>query len=393
MRSVDGRVFGADGRWWETEWFKDAASDFATPGTIETAVEALRPIFTAEWARQFGPERHELHPFEAAYRSRGSVRDILQLGAALAITGSPAGLTKDLLVPARYTSRYSELWAGALFREFGAEVEFVPEDGVGKKPEFLAHFPDQAVAVEAKDRDYARAEGWFARVSNEHQAGVWEAFRESPGRGQELRSRASITPPLKLMADIALSRDESRVREVFDRGRATARRWFDFDATSPKPGRYDLGDGLEVEMLSEGDNCARQNGGPIPRPPPDFHWRHIRRKQMSHAAAKFDDTGTIGIVVLGKPFFQFWRDETLSIIAQDLFKGAPWSERIGALLLRHSIPQIPWSGEGVICVAGPRWRELPERFRTAFPSCGECCVGHREFDVLKSELLVPESRA
>jgi len=379
-----------DGAWHRSDWFREVASECGPPELVERAVEQLLPIFTPEWAKESPNGHQKIHPFAWLYRHRLGIAEIIALGRALEILGSPTELTRDLAHADRFASRAAEAWTAALFKGFGSRIEFIDETQVGKKcPEFIAHFPTGGVSVEHKGLNHGEDDERHTRLGLSYFMGAQEICTSEQNRDLPPSACEAFCSKGELES-IALREDHDRGLEyAHERGRALALEVVDFLRINSMPGHYQIRPGLDLEVFNDSSNrSGLQLQTAFSSPSPKKIARRLTRSSLKHAAAKFQEWGLPGIIVVERRNQEHLDIEVMKILERDVARGQPWTKDVAAIFVcnktyRHDNPTKSSIPRSIAFLSGPRSSELPLEIKVFGEPHQACGHAHFTFDILK----------
>lgn len=393
-------TFPPDGDWTTSTPFHTTAATLARPDVIALALHALLPIFTPAWAltqpaaaEPTTPPTATPHPFLQHLTHPGGVRDLLELGVALAYLGSPPELTHDLTTPSRFRSRSREILAAAYVRSLGAALTYVPEGPGSKRPEFTATLDGCTFAVEVKGLDFGAREHLHLRATIELQRRLQSIAAALPA------SRASdVCFELGAKAIASILRNDQVDADAADElARALGAIWAgvvaENAAPGDRPGPRDSTIVVHPPSAPEGHRFVIADV----RPAPDSYVTRLGPRIVD-AAKKFAAFDLPGIIVLEPPFMGgSWRVDAVVTLRRRLLGRAAWTEHVAAVVLSETHAFAPYHqalahGSDLRILRGKRWSTLPRTLQHRWEVPCRCCgVPHDRFDLvtLASDVAPP----
>lgn len=382
----------ADGNWHRAPWWLEVRGECGSAEVIRAAEEALLSIFSPEWAAALVASDAATHPFERLWLSRGGIPQLLKLGFSLHLTGSPRQLTADLREPARFETRMSEAWAGALMVTHGAAVAYVDERTTDDqhapigtaKPEFIASMDDTRFAVEVKHLDMGKDEQAYMRITNAFTDGFF--FGEvaaCAGDIPKIGARAIYGMPWDALEILATEGPDAARDAAEQRGRALGREYVEFLRGGPTEGRHRLAPELEVLVGPEHSGAE----GSFPFPDRESYVTRLRRNKILASAKKFRAYSLPGVLVLLRPWWPMWPEQLIAMVAE-ILADSRQAASIAAVIFVDEEPMLGmrWLVDRLRVVPGPAWTSLPEGLRARFPPCGECGGLHRRVELLRGHV-------
>lgn len=383
-------TFPPDGDWTTSTPFHTTAAALARPDVVAIALHALTPIFTPAWAlathaaERTAPPTATPHPFLQHLTHPGGVRDLLELGVALAYLGSPPELTHDLTTPSRFRSRSREILAAAYVRSLGAALTYVPEGPGSKRPEFTATLDGSTFAVEVKGLDFGAREHLHLRATIELQ--------------RRLQSIAAALPPSRA-SDVCFELGAKAIASILrnDQVDADAAEWLARELGALWAGVVEEGAGpgvrtgprdstIVVHPLSATE--GHRFGLADVRPAPDSYVTRLGPR-LTDAAKKFAAFALPGIIVLEPPFLGgAWPVTSVATLRRRLLGRAAWTDHVAAVVLSETHAFAPYHqalthGSDLRILRGKRWAALPRALQLRWDVPCRCCgVPHDCFDLV-----------
>ncbi len=382
--------FPSDGNWTADEGFRAMCSALAPPEVVALALDALLPIFTPEWGRAMhagelasAPEVLG-YPCMVCFTFPGGVRQLIELGLALAVIGPPNELTHDLTTPKRFRSRSREIMAAAYLRALGAQLTFIPEGPGPMRPEFTATLDGSTVCVEVKGLDVGAREFLYLAAMIHVMRRLYETQASLPtSLASDVHFRLGAQALASIVRDGQVAADAAD-RIAFTLGVEWTRVVDEQAAPGSRPGPENTTIIVRAADPDRGHHFMILDI----LPGPESYVGRLRKRLVS-AANKFEAHRVPGVIVLEPPPLAIqWSDEVVTTLARRLRGDHSWTEHVAAIVLTETISFAPHRealehGSDLRILRGKRWAALPRRLQERWGvlySHGE--HSHDHFDLI-----------
>lgn len=363
----------------------------AVPAIVHTATEGLLSVFTPSWAASLPDGKREVHPFEHWYALGGGVGILLHLGWCLHLIPQPERLAARLRVSVasdagawdRFDAAAAEVRGAALIMALGGVVEWV-DVANDARPDLHARFGEAIVPFEIKQLNDGDDDARHARVDGSFWEGLQRAEAEATrevGSGA-MATHAVIRAPLEALEQLARTEpvDVAAARAL---GSAMGRRLGEFMASRPTPGEYSLGADLRVKVFSPTERRAGHGHEASTLTPPPGVYVDRTLRSVRRAAVQLASQSACGVVVLERRWPSRWPPGVHEGVGAAVARGDVVG--VAAVILREDaqVASSARTAETITVLPGPRWAELPQALRDAFPPvCAGCGRRHGDLDLL-----------
>jgi hypothetical protein len=386
-KTLDRNPFPPDGNWHLVLGWQQHATNICRPEVQHAAEQALLKVFTPDWCLSRGPDEHPCHPFEWWWAFGAGFRQILELGYALHLLGSPPELADDLLNDRdhlKFHTRSAEAWAGCFMRAYGAEVNYISAGTAKRSCEARLVWPDSVAALEVKSLQYSAFRKGMTRLQIQLIEGLHMAMFRA---GDPVPSWPDFELPVDEMmkaAEVLSSdnRDEPEWQRAhqwgFDIGLDIGNEWMGLLHPDMKPGHIVASERVIAEIRERDGNAASFELQGI-GDPPRILWDALRR-QLRCATGQVEAASLPGILVADSPWIG-WPSDLIQQLVQcaNDKHPRPWQRAFGAVLLR--LPHSSGHPGAWVVPISPNWERLPKSIREA-PLVPYAALRFLPFDLL-----------